>query len=65
MKTKSNEKLKTEAEKCLAQSEKFQNEKAEFETTIYSKVLTINTIKTYFLPKTTSFRVSQCYVMEL
>lgn len=40
MKTKSNEKLKTEAEKCLAQSEKFQNEKAEFETTIYSKVLT-------------------------
>ncbi|XP_023749066.1 DNA repair protein XRCC4 [Lactuca sativa] len=39
MKTKSNEKLKTEAEKCLAQSEKFQNEKAEFETTIYSKFL--------------------------
>lgn len=39
MKTKSNEKLKAEAEKCLAQSEKFQTEKAEFETTIYSKVL--------------------------
>ncbi|KAI3504205.1 hypothetical protein L1887_32750 [Cichorium endivia] len=39
MKTRSNEKLKTEAEKCLAQSEKFQNEKAEFETTIYSKFL--------------------------
>lgn len=40
MKTKSNEKLEAEAEKCLAQSEKFQTEKAEFETTIYSKVLT-------------------------
>lgn len=39
MKTRSNEKLKTEAEKCLAQSEKFQNEKQEFETTIYSKFL--------------------------
>ncbi|PWA78066.1 DNA repair protein XRCC4 [Artemisia annua] len=39
MKTRSNEKLKSEAEKCLAQSEKFQNEKAEFETKIYSKFL--------------------------
>ncbi|GKB62669.1 DNA repair protein XRCC4 [Tanacetum coccineum] len=37
MKTRSNEKLKSEAEKCLAQSEKFQNEKTEFETKIYSK----------------------------
>ncbi|XP_071732534.1 DNA repair protein XRCC4-like [Rutidosis leptorrhynchoides] len=39
MKTKSNEKLKAEAEKCLAQSEKLQNEKAEFETTLYTKFL--------------------------
>ncbi|KAL8238544.1 hypothetical protein R6Q59_015111 [Mikania micrantha] len=39
MKTKSNEKLKAAAEKCLEQSEKFQNEKAEFETKIYSKFL--------------------------
>nr|GEW28378.1 DNA repair protein XRCC4 [Tanacetum cinerariifolium] len=39
MKTRSNEKLKSEAEKCLAQSEKFQNEKTEFETKIYSKFL--------------------------
>ncbi|KAI3693110.1 hypothetical protein L6452_32940 [Arctium lappa] len=37
MKTRSNEKLKAEAEKCLAQNEKFQNEKAEFETAIYTK----------------------------
>lgn len=27
-----------EAEKCLAQSEKFNNEKAEFESAIYAKV---------------------------
>ncbi|KAI7734397.1 hypothetical protein M8C21_013867 [Ambrosia artemisiifolia] len=39
MKTKSNDKLKAEAEKCLEQSEKFQHEKAEFETRIYSKFL--------------------------
>ncbi|KAJ0673098.1 putative DNA repair protein XRCC4 [Helianthus annuus] len=39
MKTKSNDKLKAEAEKCLEQSEKFQNEKAEFETKIYTKFL--------------------------
>ncbi|KAD6453046.1 hypothetical protein E3N88_07751 [Mikania micrantha] len=39
MKTKSNEKLKAAAEKSLEQSEKFQNEKAEFETKIYSKFL--------------------------
>ncbi|KAK9068192.1 hypothetical protein SSX86_012303 [Deinandra increscens subsp. villosa] len=39
MKTKSNEKLKAEAEKCLEQSEKLQNEKAEFETKIYTKFL--------------------------
>lgn len=39
MKTKSNEKLKAEANKCLAQSEKFKDEKAEFETKIYSKFL--------------------------
>lgn len=39
IKTKSNEKLRSEAEKCLSQSEKFQKEKAEFETTIYSKFL--------------------------
>nr|XP_043627862.1 DNA repair protein XRCC4 [Erigeron canadensis] len=46
MKTKSNEKLKAEAQKCLAQSEKFQNEKAEFETSIYSKFLgVLNTKK--------------------
>lgn len=43
MKTRSNEKLNSEAEKCLAQSEKFQNEKTEFETKIYSKVLTLLT----------------------
>lgn len=51
MKTKANEKLKAEAEKCLEQSEKFQNEKAEFETKIYSKVLSTNTKDISICPK--------------
>ncbi|KAA8548759.1 hypothetical protein F0562_000443 [Nyssa sinensis] len=38
-KTQSVERLKVEAEKCLAQSEKFSNEKAEFESVIYAKFL--------------------------
>ncbi|THG07056.1 hypothetical protein TEA_003220 [Camellia sinensis var. sinensis] len=38
-KTQSFERLKVEAEKCLAQSEKFSNEKAEFEAAIYAKFL--------------------------
>ncbi|CAK9167956.1 unnamed protein product [Ilex paraguariensis] len=36
-KAQSCEKLKVEAEKCLAQSERFSNEKAEFESAIYAK----------------------------
>ncbi|KAL6343637.1 hypothetical protein AAG906_025002 [Vitis piasezkii] len=39
IKTQSFERLKVEAEKCLAQSEKFNNEKAEFESAIYAKFL--------------------------
>ncbi|XP_057466629.1 DNA repair protein XRCC4-like isoform X2 [Actinidia eriantha] len=38
-KTQSVERLRGEAEKCLAQSEKFSNEKADFEDAIYSKFL--------------------------
>ncbi|CAA3022391.1 DNA repair XRCC4 [Olea europaea subsp. europaea] len=38
LKTQSAERLKLEAEKCLAQSEKLGNEKAEFENKIYGKV---------------------------
>ena len=37
-KTKSFERLKIEAEKCLAQSERFNTEKMEFESAIYAKV---------------------------
>lgn len=37
-KTQSSEKLKLEAEKCLEQSERFTNEKIEFESEIYAKV---------------------------
>ncbi|WOL16901.1 DNA repair protein XRCC4 isoform X1 [Canna indica] len=40
-KTHSLEKLKSEAEKCLLQSEKFSNEKAEFESAVYSKFVAI------------------------
>ncbi|XP_058079208.1 DNA repair protein XRCC4 [Magnolia sinica] len=36
-KTQSFKRLKTEAEKCLAQSEKFKDEKAEFESAVYAK----------------------------
>lgn len=39
IKTQSCERLKEEAEKCLAQSEKFSNEKVEFENAIYVKFL--------------------------
>ncbi|KAM0985393.1 hypothetical protein PS2_012426 [Malus domestica] len=38
-KTQSFERLKVEAEKCLAQSEKITNEKIEFESAIYAKFL--------------------------
>ncbi|KAJ7979921.1 DNA repair protein XRCC4 [Quillaja saponaria] len=38
-KTQSFEKMKVEAEKCLAQSEKITNEKMEFESEIYGKFL--------------------------
>ncbi|MBA0780173.1 hypothetical protein Gotri_004312 [Gossypium trilobum] len=38
-KTQSFEKLKLEAEKCLEQSERFTNEKMEFESEIYAKFL--------------------------
>lgn len=31
-----------EAEKCLAQSERFSNEKTEFESAIYAKVLSVS-----------------------
>jgi len=37
-KTQSFDKLKQEAEKCLQQSERFNNEKAEFEQATFSKV---------------------------
>ncbi|KAL8104986.1 hypothetical protein AgCh_028954 [Apium graveolens] len=40
-KTQLSEKLKEEAEKCLAQSEKFCTEKAEFETEVYEKFLRV------------------------
>ncbi|KAL1806461.1 hypothetical protein DCAR_0832261 [Daucus carota subsp. sativus] len=40
-KTQLSEKLKEEAEKCLAQSEKFCSEKAEFETAVYEKFLRV------------------------
>ncbi|XP_065863141.1 DNA repair protein XRCC4 [Euphorbia lathyris] len=36
-KTRSSEQLKEEAEKCLAQSERFSTEKAEFESAVYAK----------------------------
>ncbi|XP_024035040.1 DNA repair protein XRCC4 [Citrus clementina] len=38
-KTQSFERLKVEAEKCLAQSERFKNEKLEFESAVYAKFL--------------------------
>lgn len=38
-KTQSFERLKVEAEKCLAQSERFNNEKVEFESAVYAKFL--------------------------
>ncbi|KAE9453063.1 hypothetical protein C3L33_15035, partial [Rhododendron williamsianum] len=38
-KTQSFDKLRVEAEKCLAQSERFSNEKTEFEDAIYAKFL--------------------------
>ncbi|KAI4304010.1 hypothetical protein MLD38_039579 [Melastoma candidum] len=45
-KTKSFERLKEEAEKCLAQSERFRREKVEFEDAIYAKFLgVLNTKK--------------------
>eukprot|EP01018_Ginkgo_biloba_P007587 Gb_22879 [translate_table: standard] len=40
-KTRSLERMKLEAEKCLAQSEKFMNEKTEFESTIYAKFVAV------------------------
>lgn len=40
-KTRSFDRMKVEAEKCLAQSEKFKNEKAEFETTIFAKFVAV------------------------
>lgn len=41
-KTQSFERLKVEAEKCLAQSEKINDEKVEFESAIYEKVCSIS-----------------------
>ncbi|KAJ4753477.1 DNA repair protein XRCC4 [Rhynchospora pubera] len=40
-KTQAFEKLKQEAERCLQQSEKFKNEKAEFESAVYSKFVAV------------------------
>ncbi|RWW26101.1 hypothetical protein GW17_00009536 [Ensete ventricosum] len=40
-KTQSYQKLKSEAEKCLLQSERFSNEKVEFESAAYTKFVTI------------------------
>ncbi|XP_020258477.1 DNA repair protein XRCC4 [Asparagus officinalis] len=40
-KTQSFERLKGEAEKCLSQSEKFRNEKAEFESAVYAKFVAV------------------------
>ncbi|XP_059650814.1 DNA repair protein XRCC4 [Cornus florida] len=46
-KTQSFERLKVEAEKCVAQSEKLSNEKEEFESAIYAKFLgVLNSKKT-------------------
>lgn len=38
-KTQAFDKLKAEAERCLQQSERFSNEKVEFESSVYSKVV--------------------------
>ncbi|THU72312.1 hypothetical protein C4D60_Mb04t10770 [Musa balbisiana] len=40
-KTQSYQKLKSEAEKCLLQSERFSNEKVEFESVVYTKFVAI------------------------
>lgn len=40
-KTQAFEKLKVEAERCLSQSEKFDNEKAEFESAVYAKFVAV------------------------
>ncbi|GLJ18131.1 hypothetical protein SUGI_0320300 [Cryptomeria japonica] len=40
-KTRSFDRMKVEAEKCLAQSEKFKNEKIEFESAIYVKFVAV------------------------
>lgn len=41
--------LRVEAEKCLAQSERFSKEKVEFESEIYSKVRCCNMFLCYFI----------------
>lgn len=38
------ESFKLEAEKCLAQSEKFKNEREEFESAVYGKVCVLKMI---------------------
>ncbi|KAJ3673338.1 hypothetical protein LUZ60_006712 [Juncus effusus] len=40
-KTQTFEKLKLEAERCLQQSERFKNEKSEFESTVYNKFVVV------------------------
>lgn len=40
-KTRSFDRMKVEAEKCLAQSEKFKNEKTEFETAVFAKFVAV------------------------
>lgn len=40
-KTQSFERLKGEAEKCLSQSEKFRNEKIDFESAVYTKFVAV------------------------
>lgn len=47
-KTQSFERLKSEAEKCLSQSEKFKNEKAEFESAVYAKVCYVVLVSVVF-----------------
>ena len=58
-KTQSFEKLKVESEKCLAQSERICEEKVEFETALYAKVLKVSyTCDLNFTPSVFFFVIS-------
>jgi hypothetical protein len=59
-KTQSFDKLKQESEKCLQQSERFNNEKAEFEEATFSKVKSLRFIlfPVYLLLMITCYAIS-------